>query len=540
MSPTNESGRKFPGFRLSRKISTASSLASQRRDSLARGNSSHYELDPGNGVEDSRENHSPISVASTRDVPDDILLEITRYLYAPEILVLCLLSHRTTALFMPFLYSCVDLNTRKKWELGISVFKLRPELTHYVKRLSLRPNGLTGWNHIDSHKKIEEGSVLSSISEILGRGGFDSLQEFRWDGWTYPIDTFWTELRNSCPRLTGIGLTVRDNWYRPKTKPGKLPVGYSGLNGFSLELPKYRQPEGSQGTTPISDSFWDMLLIHSPDLREIVLDGANQKYYIWDIRKVFSGKWPNLRSISIGSLAYCDLPTDDNLVSSFLTAHPNLRNVEFQWTTPRTSMFYLPDMPSLYSFHGRSHQLKHAPALPSLRCLHFTDWFSPSARFQEILQPFPNIRSLSIYVNFMDNITPTLCAGLYERVISSCPKLSHLEISSTGPVSLKDFSSALRRAKSLKSFVLTRTRRLSDESLSKSAMRIATQNPNLEYFCIKSVDTWDHHDQLLDKYSLKEFGMYYILRDNLGKPHSLRMHEQSRFSSATRTQVLSI
>jgi hypothetical protein len=181
-----------------------------------------------------------------------------------------------------------------------------------------------------------------------------------------------------------------------------------------------------------------MLLVNSPNLEELTLEGTCQTAQLWDIRKILSGRWPRLKRISMGSLSSRELFTDDDEMASFFTSHSTLESIEFLsgMYYSRTSMFYIPSLPHLQSFTGRIQQLRRAPNLPSLRRLNFTDWFSPSARFTDILQFVPHATSLSVCVNFLDSISRPSCLGLYERLLGVCPRLTNLEISSTGPIVL--------------------------------------------------------------------------------------------------------
>lgn len=289
-----------------------------------------------------------------------------------------------------------------------------------------------------------------------------------------------------------------------------------------------------------------MLLSDSPDLEELTLEGTCQTAQLWNIRKMLLGRWPRLKNISMGSLSSRELLTDDDEMTSFFTTHPTLENIEFLsgMYYSRTSMFYIPPLPRLHSFTGRIQQLRQAPDLPSLRCLHFTDWFSPSARFADILQFAPHVTSLFVSVNFLDSISRSSCLGLYERLLSACPQLTNLEISSTGPVVLvsvyrapaicsghsppyqKDFSLALRCAPALQTFTITRTRKLVEEDMAVSALRIANSNPHLQYFVIRDVLNWDHHDQLDGKCRFRQVGTYRLLGEaKAAGQSSMRIHE---------------
>lgn len=77
----------------------------------------------------------------------------------------------------------------------------------------------------------------------------------------------------------------------------------------------------------------------------------------------------------------------------------------------------------------------------------------------------------------------------------------------------------------LRSFVITRTRRLTDEDMNAGALRIANQNPQLHSFTIRDVLDWDHADQLDGRCRFRQIGSYFLLADDSDKAHSLRIHE---------------
>ena len=90
----------------------------------------------------------------------------------------------------------------------------------------------------------------------------------------------------------------------------------------------------------------------------------------------------------------------------------------------------------------------------------------------------------------------------------------------------KDFSQAICCAPMLRSFTITRTRRLADEDMNASALRIAKQHPHLSSFTIRDVLDWDHGDQLHGNCHFRQIGTYYLLVDSdQRKAHSLRIHE---------------
>lgn len=62
--------------------------------------------------------------------------------------------------------------------------------------------------------------------------------------------------------------------------------------------------------------------------------------------------------------------------------------------------------------------------------------------------------------------------------------------------------------------------------MTSSALRIANNNSQLQYFVIRDVLDWDHHDQLDGKSRLKQVGTYQLFVDNnASSRRSLRIHE---------------
>lgn len=177
-----------------------------------------------------------------------------------------------------------------------------------------------------------------------------------------------------------------------------------------------------------------MLLVHSPDLSELRIDGIYRGFQLWVIRRLLFARWPSLRVLSIGNLPSQERPSDFADTASFIQAHPALEKVVFSGGLSGASLstFPITSLSRLHSFCGRIHQLKGVAHLSSLRELRLTDYFSPStASFVEILQFFPSVASLAVCVNFLDALNRVTSEGFFVRLLTACPRLSHVEISST-------------------------------------------------------------------------------------------------------------
>ncbi|KAF8640283.1 hypothetical protein AX16_010178 [Volvariella volvacea WC 439] len=491
-------------------------------------------------------------------IPDDIILEVVQYLCPDEILQCCLLSRHFYYLLLPALYTHLNPRTNKASHTLVYNILKRPEdigdasrwdLTRHVRYLTIRINYPSGWaTTIQSEKHIDELNFALTLEEIARQGALRTLQMFRWDGSEAPKDSLWLTLRECCPMLKDIGTTVG-----PETQmlnPDSHLFGFTDLLGFSLTARDHKKWQ-SQGLSPkcidqpLPDRLWDMLLVDSPNLQALTLDGQYQTYELWNIRRILSGRWPNLRSLYLGSLSSTGYPSDAKTMSTFLSHHRHtLQKLSFQGGMyySRTTAFYLVRLPHLVEFSGKSQQLRKvfealassvssirsgqsgmsgadlaASGLPALRYMKLTDWFSPSAQIVDVIEPFnKTLRALSIYVNFLDNPSDEVCYQLYERVLKACPNLTHIGISATGPVNLKDFGRAILNTPTLQSFTVTRVRRITDEDSTDAAIRILERNLNssLQIFTIRDVLDWDHHDQLSKHWRIRQVGRYVVIRDH--------------------------
>ncbi|KAF8235761.1 hypothetical protein L208DRAFT_1255150 [Tricholoma matsutake] len=474
------------------------------------------------------------NASTKRHIPDDVILEIVKYLSSADILIFCLAAKRIHILLVPSLFTSVELRSNRQCQMILKAFESRPELAAFVAKLVVCPNPPSSWAGLDYDRSLKEHEIAVSLEHLAVVGRFKRLHTFKWEGVEAPHDNLWWALKTYCPLLRYIGTKVGIK--AQGIDPGSHLFSFRDLHGFSLTTQKCVRWSCESWTyllKPLLEDqelpvrLWDMLLNHSPDLAELTLDGTCNTYQLWNIRRVLSGRWPRLKSVSFGGLSHHELPSDEEEMTSFLSAHPTLKEIRFMTGMyySRSSMFYLPALPRLCYFNGRIQQLKLADDLPALQCLELTDWFSPSASFAQMLRFVPTITSLSIYVNFLDSTNRRKCLALYQAVLSACPRLNHFEISATGPIILAHFSQAIQNAPMLRSFVITRTRRLVDEDMNAGALRIANQHPHLQSFTIRDVLDWDHSDQLDGRCRFRQIGNYFLQTDNLQKPHSVRIHE---------------
>jgi len=136
--------------------------------------------------------------------------------------------------------------------------------------------------------------------------------------------------------------------------------------------------------------------------------------------------------------------------------------------------------------------------------------------------------------------------GFFDRLLSACPQLTHVEVSSTASFPLDLFSDAIHRTPRLQSFVLTLPRKRQPAgSMSNFAMRTASRYLSLEELTICEVANWDHADQLSDNYRLLALGVYHVVNATEGGPRYLRVEESGlgrlgrSFNKVTRVIPLS-
>ncbi|KAJ4480013.1 hypothetical protein J3R30DRAFT_3403591 [Lentinula aciculospora] len=143
-----------------------------------------------------------------------------------------------------------------------------------------------------------------------------------------------------------------------------------------------------------------------------------------------------------------------------------------------TAMACLLSLPKLHTYQGRLQQLKIGGEMTQIRNITLTDWFSPSANFGDILGDLHHLELLAVCVNFIDNVYSQL--RFYGTLLN------------------------------LRSLIITRVHTMNGRSLTKSALHIAAQNPNLREFTIRDVPVWDHLDQLSGIFRTKQLGRYTV------------------------------
>ncbi|KAJ3905895.1 hypothetical protein F5879DRAFT_987919 [Lentinula edodes] len=463
---------------LSRKLSNLSVISSSTATSLYRSSSHQYHLE---------------------NIPDDVLREIANWCSPATNLRVSLACKRLAILFRPYLYNSVDLAYTDLCRAGLKVFSQRPTLTRYIKILILKPNRNSGWTK-SLDKSIDEVWIIDVLQNIASQGDLN-IQ-------VWVLDFF-------CPDLRNIGTSVGQKTLQAFKSNDHL-FAFRNLTGFHLftQVLERWTMFNYQMERDLPETLWEMLF-DSQALEELTLDGTCfSDANAWNLKPVFSGRWPGLRRLALGNVFYDDSTDNDDSVCKFLQEHSNLEQISSlgNMSYSPTAMACLVSLPKLQTYRGRLQQLQDGGELTQIRNIILTDWFSPSANFGDILGDLHHLESLTVCVNFVDNVHSQL--GFYDRLLEQCSQLKYLEISSTSWLSLRKLSSGLRLVPDLRTLTVTRVHKMNSNNLTKSALHIASQNINLREFTIRDVPVWDHLDQLSGVFRTKHLGHYTVQHEH--------------------------
>ncbi|KAK0470112.1 uncharacterized protein EV420DRAFT_1498457 [Desarmillaria tabescens] len=450
-------------------------------------------------------------------IPDDVIFEIARHASPHNVLQMCLANRATYDLLKPILYSSVDLNSTESCRASLKLFSQRPDITVWIQELILRPSHGSGWAK-SSETKIDEDWVSSVVEEIISNGHLRGLTSFLWDGMESPRDSLWTALRLGCPHLRTLGSSVG-----PRTQivnPDSDIFNFKDLKGFSLFTQRLQRWTSYTAQQKLPVQMWNMLLIHSPRLQSLYIDGTCHLSQLWEVRPMLTGRWDQLRSFAVGNIFPIDVPIQESItmMSNFLENHSTLENVAALgfMSFSHQSLISLSKFPQWHSYRGKLLQLKNVPIECSLRKVVLMDWFSPTVKLNDI-PILASITSLSICVNFLDNSKEQ--SNFFYRLLSTCWNLQHLDVSCTSSVLLTNFLGSLYLAPQLRSFVLTRPRKVNEDDFTKAAMRTARTHHGLREFTFRDVNPWDHVDYLNGTFRTKNIGTYVVVRDEVSLPY---------------------
>ncbi|KAJ7446919.1 hypothetical protein B0H11DRAFT_373217 [Mycena galericulata] len=386
------------------------------------------------------ERPTPISL-----LPEDILLETAQHLPPVDLLSLALTNTRFFWMFLPTLYTSVDLRCNAHCQSTLSFLLTHPHIARCIKTLTVRPNN-EEWAQPQSSMREIESWVVVTIDQMAIH--LVNLQTFVWDGREFPkYDHVWQSLRASCPQLRHVGVTVGlgDFTFRSrKVMPTNSTLfQFNDLTGFTLRV---KQLVGSGLHPPFDElpqTFWDMLLNRCPNLQHLTIDTVNERYI--DVRPLFQGRWPKLQHLTLGDFVLLDaFATVDPLgtnngMTDFLAYHQSLESLKLNqlegWYFPLSLSLPPVALPNLRHFSARFLMIRHIPNVLCLESLELTNhphgMYRMSGALWAISQ-LPALSSLRIWIDCHDSGDADVKSEhmkYFADILVSAPRLGHLDIS---------------------------------------------------------------------------------------------------------------
>lgn len=465
--------------------------------------------------------------------------------FAQDVLNLSLCSRRIRALLIPRLYTDVELKTNRHCKTTLlSLTKYRDHARH-IRRLVVAPNNMA-WT--PPGEEIDEGVIAKLLTALVPH--LRSLESFVWAGWEMPPDELWLALRKFCPNLRGVSTVVGDQTLNPASQL----YNFSNLKQFSLSV-KSKSLDWITAGPPKVERFprrlWEMLIERCPALEELSLDAVAPAHRIFDARNAMLGRWPRLRSLTLGDMLLQDTQNDNRTsladyqaFMKFFVMHFRLEHIALQHAGASSifpSSFALPysALPRLISFHGPLRYIRTLPHPEKLQHLTLTSLHHTQSTFHPTwtaLQDLPNLDSLSVWVDLSLGGQPSMPneSQIFSSFLSTCPLLRHFEIMcfSRPTFRTREFSRALQAAPTLESFTLTKMYKSSDEDMTTSAIRILQENPTITQFTLQyTQDRWPTQGGG----RLRQMGVYHVNTNEYGYPESVLALERKAKTFGTVT-----
>ncbi|KAJ7364182.1 hypothetical protein DFH08DRAFT_268170 [Mycena albidolilacea] len=415
-------------------------------------------------------------------------------------------------MFLPTLYGSVDLRSNAHCQHTLKFLLTHPHIAKYVKSLIVRPNN-EEWAQAGPQSSMHEieSWVVVTIDQMAIH--LVNLKTFIWDGREFPkYDNVWKSLRDSCPELRHVGVTVGlgDFTFRSrKVMPTNSTLfQFSDLTGFTLRV---KQLVGSGLHPPFDElpqTFWDMLLDRCPNLEHLAIDTDNERYI--DVRPVFQGRWPSLRHLTLGDFVLLDaFATVDPLgtnngMTNFLAHHEGLEHVVLHqlegWYYPLSLSLPPTALPNLKNFSARFLMIRHIPNVLSLESLELMNhphgmYRMPGALWA--ISQLPALSSLRIWIDCHDSGDADVKSEhmkYFADILLAAPGLLHLDIScSTDPTfPMAELSTALSVSHCLRSLVVTQVKKAGREGdMLKDALLLFREIATLEHLRLQdAVARW--------------------------------------------------
>ncbi|KXN88632.1 hypothetical protein AN958_06897 [Leucoagaricus sp. SymC.cos] len=375
----------------------------------------------------------PSNSSEQYQVPDDVIYELAHYLDTHHLYNLLLLDKSIYELVLPLLWLDIDtresVNPEKKIGDLNKALQLKPERALLIKRW------VVGMEVAMTENLKLSASTVNTIIELSCKGNLVNLTKFWWFCKKAPVDELWASLHSNCPMLKDIGM--RRGPDDLIIEPNSCLLKFRDLTGFHLTshgVYRHHHPnqiDAAVNATSIPPALYEMLVKHSPQLRELTLDGSCPERSIWDVWPILEGTWPELQSLSLGMVNCFNksrpAAKEESIIREFMDRHPTLREVRFcgsaHWINSETT-YAIPSHNNLTFFWGRNAQLKRAERLPCLRSVYLTDLFVDSANFSGILKRFDAITTLGLIIDEQQGKVKTLCQSIFD----ACPSLVHLDL----------------------------------------------------------------------------------------------------------------
>ncbi|KAF8074870.1 hypothetical protein FPV67DRAFT_602713 [Lyophyllum atratum] len=427
-------------------------------------------------------------------------------------------------MLLPFLYGTLDLRTNKSCKDTLKALKSRPDLTQFTRELIVRLNRPPRWINCQIEDPIDESWVAAVIELIALAGGLKALRKFRWEGEQALTDSLWLTLQRCCASLRDVGTTIGS-----EVEETSNLFAFRDLVGFSLTLEPHTGPWRSAEMSALPDRLWNILIIGSPDLKELTIDGGHLgrsnidgSYHgrpTWDIRKLLSGRWPKLQLLATGNFSNhfdhaSQLPLD---IPDFLARHSALEGLSL---SPRMlnihefAAYSSAVLPHLRTFSGVRRQMAQA-SLSSPQNLTLTSYVESTPEDFGALGFLPSLLSLRIELRFLNFLRDPLETAACSLSVSNLPKLRHLQLTTNRPIALGDLSAGLRQSHNLLSCSVAGF--ITDKQLNQGAILVAKENPKLQDLAIRDFLQWE----MGGKASVRRIRSYIIERDYTSAPRRL-------------------
>jgi hypothetical protein len=192
-----------------------------------------------------------------------------------------------------------------------------------------------------------------------------------------------------------------------------------------------------------------MLLNHCPQLEDLTIGSlATSSTRLFDVRPLSNGRWPTLRSLSLGYTMMLDRDSSPEIgrknardFVSFMTSHPALKSVHFPYPSHYPSTFDLSGSAvQLRSFSGTIPFIFNFLPFSELKELNLASEEHPSwslSFVKRTLKQLPSLTTLAIWIDLSSSHKPfnpiekdpeTDHIKVFHSILGCCPQLLHFKV----------------------------------------------------------------------------------------------------------------